>query len=67
MYYSVRSQVKKRKLARAQTIIIEQRLSHKTRCSNEHLQCFEQEYEKYQNFFIWKSSFFGCKMFDIFE
>ena len=28
--------------------------------------CFEQKYEKYQNF-IWKFSFFGGKIFSIFE
>ena len=30
--------------------------------------CFEQKYEKYQNFFIWKFSFiFGGKIFSLFE
>ena len=32
-----------------------------------HNLCFEQKYEKYQNFFIWKFSFFGSKIFNIFE
>ena len=32
-----------------------------------HNLCFEQKYEKYQNFFIWKFSFFGDEIFSIFE
>ena len=36
--------------------------------SNEYPQsCFEQKYEKYQILFIWKFSFFGGKIFSIFE
>ena len=36
--------------------------------SNEyHNVCFEQKYEKYQSFFIWKFSDFGGKIFYIFE
>ena len=29
--------------------------------------CVEQKYEKYQIFFIWKFSFLGGKVFNIFE
>ena len=32
-----------------------------------HNLCFEQEYENISEFFIWKVSFFGWKMFNIFE
>ena len=32
-----------------------------------HTLCFEQKYEKYRNFFIWNFSFFGGKIFNIFE
>ena len=32
-----------------------------------HNLCLEQKYEKYQNFFIWKVSFFGSEIFSIFE
>ena len=32
-----------------------------------HSLCFEQLYEKYLNFFIWKFSFFGGKIFSLFE
>ena len=32
-----------------------------------HNLCFEQKDEKYQNFFIWKCSYFGGEIFNIFE
>ena len=32
-----------------------------------HNLCFEQKYEKYQSFFIWKFSVFGDEIFYIFE
>ena len=32
-----------------------------------HNLCFEQEYEKCHILFIWKFSFFGCKIFNIFK
>ena len=32
-----------------------------------HNVCFEQEYEKISDFFFWKFSVFGCKIFNIFE
>ena len=32
-----------------------------------HNLCFEQKYEKYQNFLSEKLSFFGCKIFSVFE
>ena len=35
--------------------------------TNNHNLCFEQKYEKYQIFFNWEYSFFGCKIFNIFE
>ena len=46
--------------------IRENRLDEAVLTSTHNL-CFEQEYEKYQNFLFENFPFFGCKIFNIFE
>ena len=42
-------------------------ISREAVLTSTHDLCYEQKYEKYQSFFIWKFSVFGGEIFNIFE